>query len=81
MVSGLGFSWMVRQCSASPSFLYQKHFLYPCVEAERVQVGSGLFTLKDMSRSFDYFAALLAVTIPALILPNLNLFPWPCFPE
>ena len=40
------------------------YFLYPCVEAERVQVGAGLFTFKDVSRGFYNLATLFAVSIP-----------------
>ena len=47
--------------------------LYPCVDAELIQIVSGLFTFENESRSFNYFAALLAVTIQALILPSRNL--------
>ena len=56
--------------------------LYSFVHAERViQVGSGLLALEDVSRCFDYFAALLTVTISTLTLPRLNLCTWPCFPK
>ena len=40
-------------------------------ETEHIQVGFGLFALENVGRNFDYFAALLAVTIPALVLPRL----------
>ena len=36
--------------------------VYSCVEAECVQVGSGLFTFKDVSRGFYNLAALFAVS-------------------
>ena len=52
-----------------------------CVEAECVQVGSGLFTFKDVSRGFYNLAALFAVSILALLFPVPNLFSWPCFPK
>ena len=51
------------------------------VDAESVQVGSGLFTFKDVSGGFYNLAALFAVSIPALIFPVPNLFSWPFFPE
>ena len=47
--------------------------LNSCIEAEHIQVGFGLFTFENVSRNFDYFAALLAITILALVLPRPNL--------
>ena len=52
-----------------------------CVETERVQVGSGLLTFDDLSLGFYYLAALLVVSIPVLVFPVPNLFPWPNFPK
>ena len=51
------------------------------VEAERVQLGSGLLTFNDISRGFYYLAALFAVSIPVLVFPVPNLFTRPSFPK
>ena len=55
--------------------------LYSGVDAGHVQVLIGLLTLKDASRSFDYFAALFAIVIPALEFLRSNLFTCLCFPN
>ena len=51
------------------------------VDAESVQVGSGLFAFEYVSRGFYNLAALFAISIPVLVFPILNLISWPCFPE
>ena len=51
------------------------------VDAESVQVGSGLFAFEYVSRGFYNLAALFAITIPVLIFPIPYLITRPCFPE
>ena len=51
------------------------------VDAESVQVGSGLFAFKDVSRGFYNLAALFAISIPVLVFPVPYLITRPCFPE
>ena len=51
------------------------------VDAESVQVGSGLFAFEDVSRGFYNLAALFAISIPTLVFPVPYLITRPCFPK